>query len=380
VIPLALLDMLGAQRRTQKTGDIRTGKYVPPANGKRGYPTAIDTFRFTTQSPNAAEAVAGLFGGTVAPWEHNDRNRGLEVITDTTVLNVLVPPYDNVIVQWYEWWTKGGLQHRCDSQFDMKTQSTCICPHAEDPTNADECRTAGIRRAELAKQGKACHAITRTYLQLPELPDIGVWRITTGSFYAAGEMADKARMLKIARDAGVFLPAVIRLEPRQIVEDGETKNFNVPVLELLDSMLTLSSGRLEPGINAGIQRLTAGTTTLALGTARQLALAPGTGAPAESVMPPAVPPADAPPAQPAEPNRTAGSKAATEPSPLTAQEIADLAANAETWKQVEVLIKRAIRLDCADVYIHEPGTDPEVHSQLRDYLTARHAELAQAAG
>ena len=104
---MPILDM---QRRSQQIGRIRIGQKVPAANGGMR-PEKLSTFRFTTASRMTADAIAALFGGTVRDWEGQ-----YEVITDRSEIGVTVPPRDAVISQWYEMWSKGGCQRRCDSQ------------------------------------------------------------------------------------------------------------------------------------------------------------------------------------------------------------------------------------------------------------------------
>ena len=49
----------------------------------------------------------------------------------------------------------------------------------------------------------------------------------------------------MARDRGVFLPAILRIEQRKRVADGQTKNYPVPVLEVLATFRDLATGAIE---------------------------------------------------------------------------------------------------------------------------------------
>ena len=95
-------------------------------------PAKSDTFRFTTGSRSDAAAIAGLFGGEVCDWQGE-----FEVITDTAEIPVTVPPRDEVVSQNYEIWNRGGCIRRCNSQA-RRQRRACLCPHAEDPGDADE--------------------------------------------------------------------------------------------------------------------------------------------------------------------------------------------------------------------------------------------------
>jgi hypothetical protein len=205
---------------------------VETKNGKKA-PAKLDAFRFTTKSPNIAQAVAELFGGTVRPVELLNGDKTYEVVTDVTELPVMVPPGDNVVSQWMEMWSRGGCQRRCDGEMEQLSQSPCKCPFDADQRN------------ELAKTGAACKPVTRLNVMLPDLPDLGVWLISSNGWNAANELGGTADVLKAARESGVIIPATLRLEQRQSVKAGQTRKFAVPVLELgttLRRMTALGSG------------------------------------------------------------------------------------------------------------------------------------------
>ena len=239
---MPLLDM---QRRGQQTGRIRIGQLVPTRDDPgKTRPAAIDTFRFTTKSEYTAYKVADLYGGTVQPWRD-----GFEVVTSKSVIGVLVPPRDAVISQWYEMWTKGGCQRRCDSVTEQLTGGPCLCPHAENPDDPDQVMAASLERDRLSqlKTPQGCKRVTRLNVMIPDLPDIGVWRLDTGSFWAAGEMGDKADALEMAREQGTYLAAALRIEQRERIANGKTKKYGVPVLELLNTVREIASGALAAG-------------------------------------------------------------------------------------------------------------------------------------
>ncbi len=235
---MAVLDI---QRRSQQIGRIRIGQKVKTAKGGMR-PAKLDTFRFTTASKTTAEAVAALFGGTVRDWEGQ-----FEVITDRSEIGVTVPPRDAVISQWYEMWSAGGCQRRCDSQREQISGGPCKCPHARNPADADEVADAALKRAELSKTNppQACKLVTRINVMIPDLPGLGVFRLDTGSFYAAGESGDKADLMEMARERNVFLPANLRIEQRKRVAGGQTKTYPVPVLEILSTFRAITTGALE---------------------------------------------------------------------------------------------------------------------------------------
>ena len=110
-----------------------------------------------------------------------------------------------------------------------------------------------LERADLAKANppQACKLVTRISVMIPDLPGLGVFRLDTGSYYAATEIGDSAALMQVARDKGVFLPAILRIEHRQRVAGGQTKKFPVPVLEVLTTFRDLATGAIE---RAGVAR------------------------------------------------------------------------------------------------------------------------------
>jgi hypothetical protein len=224
------MPILDIQRRGRQIGEIRIGMRVE-AKDKKGNPVLrpakLNSFRFTTKSPAVAEAVAQLFGGEVRAIEL----AGIashEVVTDVTELPVMVPPGDAVISQWYEMWSGGGCQRRCDGETEQLTQEPCKCP--SDPE----------RRNALAKTGGACKPTTRVNVMLPDLPDLGVWKIESHGYNAANELGGAAEVLAAARNSGVIVPAFLRLEQRQSKSSGETRKFAVPVLEIRATLRQLT--------------------------------------------------------------------------------------------------------------------------------------------
>lgn len=339
---MAVLDL---QRRSQQIGRIRIGQQVKTAGGGMR-PDRLTTFRFTTASRTTAAAIAELYGGEPRPWEGQ-----FEVITEKSEIGVTVPPRDAVISQWYEMWNKGGCIRRCDSQHERISDGPCQCPQPADPADPESVAANARERARLAKLNppKACGLITRINVMIPDLPGLGVFRLDTGSFYAAGESGDKADIMELARAHNVFLPAMLRIEWRKRVAGGKTTPYPVPVLEILDTFRDIASGALE-----------------ARGILGQLPPAPGeqrraiTGGTAASA-----PREDHPVATPARTQR-----------PPTAQEIANAAAKAGNRAQIRQMKAAAEEHRVVSDMICPPGA--EIYEELDSYLHARFEELPEA--
>jgi len=341
---MAVLDI---QRRGQQIGRLRIGQQVAVIkDGKdtgKTRPARLDTFRFTTGSRATAQAIAALYGGEIRDWSGE-----FEVITSKSEIGVTVPPRDEVISQWYEMWSKGGCQRRCDSRREQISGGPCLCPHAEDPSDADEVARKALERSDLAKLNppQACKLVTRISVMIPDLPGLGIFRLDTGSYYAAVEIGDSAALMQVARDRGVFLPAILRIEHRQRVAGGQTKKFPVPVLEVLATFRDLATGAIERA-----------------GVAAQLPPAPGE--PRRAIAP-------AVPVQ-----REAGPEAAVRDSrPPTAQQIADAAAKAATLEQLTPLKALSNEHRLGEDMICPPGCD--IYEELGSYLHSRREDLEAA--
>lgn len=201
------------QRRLHECGRIRIGQQVPSKNGKTR-PAKLSTFRLTSPDRVRLDAAAGLWGGTVNPWQAPAGSQW-ELITETDALNVVVPPSDIAFSQWYETWSAGGCQRRCDGVTETIGDRPCPC----DPDKRE------------------CQIHTRLSVMLADLPGLGVWRIDTSGHYAAVELSGAVEVIRAAAGRGVLLPARLRLEQRQVKRfdaqgKPETRNFAVPVLDV----------------------------------------------------------------------------------------------------------------------------------------------------
>lgn len=205
------MPILDLQRRLREVGRIRIGVQVAMKNGK-SRPSKLDTFRLTSQDEVAIRAAAGMFGGTVQKWDAAPTGEQWEVITESTVLPVVVPPAATVFSQWMERWNAGGCERRCDGQTEMLSQTPCPCASEDERT---------------------CTPHSRVNVILRDLPGLGVWRLDTSGWYAATELAGTVEVCIQAATRGQLLPAVLRLEQRQVKRPGEAvRKFAVPVLDI----------------------------------------------------------------------------------------------------------------------------------------------------
>lgn len=196
---MPILDM---QKRLTEVGRIRLGR-----KGNNGAPQKLENFRLTSRDKAALEAAAALYGGTVGPWEGQAGQ--FELYTTVNILPILVAPQE--VTQWYETWSAGGVQRRCDGH-------TCQVPR--DGSMVEVACMCDPEKRE-------CKATTRLSVFLRELPSIGVWRLESHGHYAAVELPSVVDML-----SGRMVPAILAIEQRERVSHGKTKKFIVPVIRL----------------------------------------------------------------------------------------------------------------------------------------------------
>lgn len=208
--------ILDLQQRLQEVGRIRMGAQVPTSGGKRR-PSRLPHWRLTSRDQLRLEAVAGVYGGEVKPWAERDGE--YEVFTEADQLQVLIIP-GQALSQWWELWSGGGCQRRCDGHHEVLSDGPCLCPAEYD------------ERSEQSNKGKACKPTTRLAVLLPQVPGIGHWRLETHSYYAAVELAAANHLIEEATRRGALLPARLRIDQRKKVAGGTTTPYPVPVLDL----------------------------------------------------------------------------------------------------------------------------------------------------
>lgn len=227
------MPIITLQRRLREVGRIRLGEQTVSNGRKR--PTKLSTFRLTSRDRRIIEAAAVRYGGEVREWTAPDGQQW-EVITDASEMPVVVPPGDMSFSQWYELWSAGGCQRRCDGVTNVLGDSACIC----DP------------------ESRECNTTTRLNVMLPEVPGFGLWRLESHGYYAAVELAGVVEMCRRASAAGHMLPARLRLEQRQVKRVGsngkpQTQKFAVPALDLDVSVGQL--GQLSAGASTPVAEL-----------------------------------------------------------------------------------------------------------------------------
>ncbi len=251
---MALLDV---QKRFRLLGRIRLGqKGTKTVDGETvTYPEKLDTFRLTSPRRQYLEAAAATYGGTVKTWDGAPAGEQWELVTDTDQLDVLVPPQRISDSQAYALWTAGGLQRRCDGS--TQTDGTaCACDPAD----------------------RECKPVTHLQVMLPQLPDLGVWRLTTTGFNAAAELPMTVDLLAALTAADRPLPAVLMIEHRTSKVAGQTRRYVVPTLGFTQS---ISEIEVAAGLDSGTLERILATPERATAAARPVLPAERAALPAE---------------------------------------------------------------------------------------------------
>jgi hypothetical protein len=206
--------LLNIQRRAAEHGRLRTGY----TQGNR--PMRSATWVVTSHSEEHVRTAAELWGGQPEAWKPlNSTIEQWRVITKAASIEALITPGDP-LNQYNEMWSKGGCQRRCDGETELLTRRPCLC--------------AGQFGEDWHTQpkGRVCSTTSRLNVMLPDLSGMGMWRAETHSFYAASEWGGMVDMVLAGTDGKGFVPVTLRIEPRQVVREGKTKNFPVVVVEL----------------------------------------------------------------------------------------------------------------------------------------------------
>lgn len=234
--------ILQIQRRMMELGRVRLGE-----KGPKGEPRKLSTFRFTSASRALLEAVALQYGGKVTQWTNAPDEGYYEVTTTATELDIVLPPVFSdadgtptvAYSQWFELWSGGGCQRRCDGVNEALSGKPCLC---ELEGNED----------------RACKPTTRVSFMLPDIPGLGVWRLDSHGWNAATELPVTLEVLSQAAQANKFIPAVLRLQNRTKKTEGQTRRFVVPVIDLKDiSVKQLATGQVPDAIAMNAPAMTA---------------------------------------------------------------------------------------------------------------------------
>lgn len=202
------------QRQVRELGRLRTGH-----SGPKG-PIRSKTWILTSPQRDCLDTAAEIWGGTVQEWTPlNGDGKQWKLTTEQDSLDALLPPGDP-LTQANEMWNKGGAVRRCDGETDSKSRKPCLC-------------LAQFGEEWFRQDARSvCRPYSQLNIILPQLPDLGVWRHVTKSYYAAGEIAGMVDLIKAQVGINAMVPVRIRIDPRKKVAEGRTTPYPVPVIEI----------------------------------------------------------------------------------------------------------------------------------------------------
>jgi hypothetical protein len=183
------------------------------------------TWVLSSHAEHYAEAAAKAWGGKVERWQPQGNGAAqFRVITERSSIDALLPSGDP-LSQNNEMWNKGGCMRRCNGETELISRRPCLCmaEHGED---------WHLLRQDTYRKDKVCAATSRLNVILPDMPDLGVWRAETHSFYAANEWSGTVDMALMGTGGQGMVPVSLRIEPRTRVAGGQTKHFPVVVVEI----------------------------------------------------------------------------------------------------------------------------------------------------
>lgn len=218
--------ILNLQRQARELGRLRTGFSRPNSDPKkRPVPVKSKTWVLTSFAEHYATAAAAAWGGKVEPWQPQGNGAPqFRVITERESIDALLPPGDP-LSQNNEMWNKGGCARRCNGETELISRQPCLCMREF----GEEWH---LLRQDTYRKDKVCAATSRLNVILPDMPDMGVWRAETHSFYAANEWAGSVDMVLSGTGGKGLVPVALRIEPRTRVAGGTTKHFPVVVVEI----------------------------------------------------------------------------------------------------------------------------------------------------
>ncbi|UOB09135.1 hypothetical protein MQE23_08725 [Streptomyces sp. HP-A2021] len=215
-----------AQKQARELGRLRTGYSVPNQDpNKRARPVKSKTWVLSSHAEHYVAAAAEAWGGKVERWQPQGNGAPqFRVITEAEQLDAILPPGDP-LSQANEMWNKGGCVRRCDGEIEQISRHPCLCLAEHGPE-------WHLLRQDLYTKDKVCAATSRLNVVLPDMPDVGVWRVETHSWYAANELAGTVDMVLSGTGGKGLVPVTLRIEPRTRVAGGQTKHFPVVVVEI----------------------------------------------------------------------------------------------------------------------------------------------------
>lgn len=201
-LPPALRLPAGVAAKPLQAGKIRAGE----KDAQRGFPKALDKFRFTHPDRDVIEAVAEVYGGTVEEWNDPKARPAhqWQVTTEANIVDVIVATSGSFSCT-YEAWTEAGISMRTDGRVNLVTGELLADPCPDDQRGAQE----WVERHGLK-------LTTRMTVMPMDIQGLSEWMVETHGWIPTATFADAAeKMLHFARAGVSHVPARLTLTPAQ---------------------------------------------------------------------------------------------------------------------------------------------------------------------
>jgi hypothetical protein len=218
--------ILTLQRQVRELGRLRAGLSVPSSTPGKLRPQSSPNWILTSPNRDYIDAAAAIWGGPVDLWQPlGNGPKVWRVITERPRIPAILPPGDP-LNQAYEMWSAGGCQRRCDGEIEQRTQQPCLC-RAQFGDDIHLVPSLGPD-----KKPQRCQIHTRLSVFLPDLPDIGMWRVETHGYWPSVRITGYVEFIKGQVGTSVMVPIGLGIEPRTKVTDGKTSHYVEIVVSL----------------------------------------------------------------------------------------------------------------------------------------------------
>ena len=205
------MPILDVQKRYRELGRLRLGR-----KGPKGNPERLGKWRFTSPDQRLLDAAAVAFGGEVREWA------GRPTEGEQWELESETPSFASTSLP-------RTSPRRCITSGGVAAESR---GDATARPNTSPASTVSVR----ARGNEPAQITTHLAVMLPQLPDVGVWRVRTSSWNAAAEIPSTVDLLQRIHDEGALPLAILGIESRTKRAEGKTTHFALPVLRYPSSI------------------------------------------------------------------------------------------------------------------------------------------------
>jgi hypothetical protein len=197
-------------------GRFRSGRQV------QGLPQGLTKWRVTSDDQEVLKSVAGLLGGKVVGWETTS-DQVWELLTDAESLNIDIESIDGKFVYWNN---KSKRPIRVCDGVIQEDGKPCQCPG-----------TIPERKLK-AKESDGCDPEVRTIFKLTDLPDLGKFQFSSGSWGLAATATDLSAELEDLTAAALLAQVgtpkgTLTLKPIEFTtKAGKPVAYTLPVIKL----------------------------------------------------------------------------------------------------------------------------------------------------